>query len=395
MNHPPPLMNYPAPPTNPQAPMMVLPGPTMILPGPMMILPGATMIPSGPTKASPNLAATQNPAVPQNTAATHLFTDSIFQIKPTQTETQGPKPNATPPKVQKFRLRLGVDENSVAWHVWNIRQHLRRITSPPDSTAPVVHSVANPKSKPGRPRKLMQTPLPYPTFLQSTFPQPTLSQPTPIAHVGGVTMDVPSVDSTEDRKPEGGMVVGDDVVMEDVGNVSEVSIWQAVKQNPRNRKRKKIDGVEVSLPGKNRSAVDKMPPRPRAKATQTPETIDRSPVVPPAVLPDSDMPLAPVDMPSSTPPPMRSIPMPSAPHAKPPTLEPDHSTRGPLSDVPPNPRPGMQQRSDQPGFSCDAVIRKLLEATDWTPPRMEHLSFINSEEQEAAMALENLRKGGM
>ncbi|KAL0945002.1 Hst3 protein [Colletotrichum truncatum] len=299
--------------------------------------------------------------------------------KPKPTEEALPKPPPQRP------MAVRDDKTSAAWLTWKVRAELRRITgnqipAPSSPTAPRVT-----KPRPKRSRKSAPAALPRPTQLNTCNDAPNLrsdilDQPTSVAQ-----------EKTDDKQAQSESAAAVDVAM---AVAEENSILAAVKLNPRKRKRKTIDGVEVSFTGTPRSApAAKALPRPTAQQVKTPHSKAKPLVVSPKILSDIQR----VSLDSLILPPLQMNQAPEATPSKPPPLEPIHSPTGPLTEISPNTQIRVQQRPTEPFFYCDALINKLVRAPEWTPLRglgpVKPKNSQSAKEAEAAMALEGLKKG--
>lgn len=342
--------------------------------------PNATVGPDEYSKATE--PETLERTAPPQLEVTLATTDKAVKIEPACKETARPRPAAAKPTPQR-PMAVRDDKTNAAWATWKVVTELRRIVSHdqvPPSPSPAAFRVEKLKTK--RARKSAPAALPQPSHDTSPF---QLRPASP--HV-----------KEELREPEpaqDGKAGTADVVM---SGTEENSILAAVKLNPRRRKRKTIDGVEVCLPGLPRlnAAANALPqPTPQNVKTRQPKNrpVLVSPVSPKIL---SDIRRAPMD--SLKLPPLQTNEAPIAVPSKPEPLEPVHSPTGPLSTMSPNVQTGIDLRIANPFYLSDPLLYRLANAPDWTPLR--NLGFMRprgrkqfEQEADAVMALQGLKKG--
>ncbi|CAI0649267.1 unnamed protein product [Colletotrichum noveboracense] len=288
----------------------------------------------------------------------------------------------TPPKSSPQRpMAVRDDKTSAAYLTWKIRMELRRIsgTETPPSTCSAPSKVSKPRTK--RSRKSAPAARPEPSQPNINPDDAQGSQEVPVgtledAHNSIATSGLPRSD-----------LVVEDVVM---SGVEVNSMVAAVKLNPRKRKRKTIDGVEVSFTGTPRSTSARALPRPTPKVKVS-RSKDKPLVVSPKILSDIQR----VSTEDSVKlPPLRMSQMPEATPSKPPAMEPVHSPPGPLTDISPNSQSRVVHRRrtiSDPFYLSDVLINQLVRAPGWTVPQCIQIEAQSQKEAEAAMVLEGLK----
>ncbi|KAI8305380.1 hypothetical protein K4K59_012219 [Colletotrichum sp. SAR11_240] len=310
--------------------------------------------------------------------------NSSVKVESTQDEQLQQKKASqdTPPKPSPQRpMAVRDDKTSAAYLTWKIRMELRRIsgTETPPSTCSAPSKVTKPRTK--RSRKSAPAALPEPSQPNSNPDDAQGSQAVPV----GTLEDARNSIATSDL-PRSDLVV-EDVVM---SGVEVNSMVAAVKLNPRKRKRKTIDGVEVSFTGTPRSTSARALPRPTPKVKVS-RSKDKPLVVSPKILSDIQR----VSTEDSVKlPPLRMSQMPEATPSKPPAMEPVHSPPGPLTDISPNSQSrGVHRRRtiSDPFYLSDVLINQLVRAPGWTVPQCIQIEAQSQKEAEAAMVLEGLK----
>ncbi|KAI8200255.1 NAD-dependent histone deacetylase HST3 [Colletotrichum sp. SAR 10_76] len=310
--------------------------------------------------------------------------NSSVKVESTQDEQPQQKKASqdTPPKSSPQRpMAVRDDRTSAAYLTWKIRMELRRIsgTETPPSTCSAPSKVTKPRTK--RSRKSAPAALPEPSQPNINPDDAQGSQEVPVgtledAHNSIATSGLPRSD-----------LVVEDVVM---SGVEVNSMVAAVKLNPRKRKRKTIDGVEVSFTGTPRSTSARALPRPTPKVKVS-RSKDKPLVVSPKILSDIQR----VSTEDSVKlPPLRMSQMPEATPSKPPAMEPVHSPPGPLTDISPNSQSRVVHRRrtiSDPFYLSDVLINQLVRAPGWTVPQCIQIEAQSQKEAEAAMVLEGLK----
>lgn len=312
--------------------------------------------------------------------------------KPAKQREKGPKaPKTAVPKTTPRRpMAVRDDTTNAVYLVFKVMAELRRITDNkpvPPSSSPV--SLRTEKPKPRRKKKSAQA------VLSQTSESSPQQHPVTTLHLGPTTstveQDVPQSEARRDTR-----VVAEDVTM---SGTAESSILAAVKVNPRTRKRKKIDGEEVFVPGMPRPTLAV-----KTLLCTTPQKVKRpsakskaalvSRASPPKTL--SDMQRA--SMESLTLAPLRTTGASVSTPLKLQPLEPVPSPpTGPLSVMSPNSRARLGPRVGDPFFRSDCVVQELVKASGWTQPRslgfMPLMSSQFNKETDAIMALQGLKEG--
>ncbi|KAI8156674.1 NAD-dependent histone deacetylase HST3 [Colletotrichum sp. SAR 10_70] len=311
--------------------------------------------------------------------------NSSVKVESTQDEQPQQKPKAsqdTPPKPSPQRpMAVRDDKTSAAYLTWKIRMELRRIsgTETRPSTCSAPSKVTKPRTK--RSRKSAPAALPESSQPKSNPDDAQGSQEVPV----GTLEDAHNPIATSGL-PRSDLVV-EDVVM---SGVEVNSMVAAVKLNPRKRKRKTIDGVEVSFTGTPRSTSARALPRPTPKVKVS-RSKDKPLVVSPKILSDIQR----VSTEDSVKlPPLRMSQMPEATPSKPPAMEPVHSPPGPLTDISPNSQSRVVHRRrtiSDPFYLSDVLINQLVRAPGWTVPQCIQIEAQSQKEAEAAMVLEGLK----
>ncbi|KAI8276335.1 hypothetical protein K4K60_007813 [Colletotrichum sp. SAR11_57] len=310
--------------------------------------------------------------------------NSSVKVESTQDEQPQQKKASqdTPPKSSPQRpMAVRDDKTSAAYLTWKIRMELRRIsgTETPPSTCSAPSKVSKPRTK--RSRKSAPAARPEPSQPNINPDDAQGSQEVPVgtledAHNSIATSGLPRSD-----------LVVEDVVM---SGVEVNSMVAAVKLNPRKRKRKTIDGVEVSFTGTPRSTSARALPRPTPKVKVS-RSKDKPLVVSPKILSDIQR----VSTEDSVKlPPLRMSQMPEATPSKPPAMEPVHSPPGPLTDISPNSQSRVVHRRrtiSDPFYLSDVLINQLVRAPGWTVPQCIQIEAQSQKEAEAAMVLEGLK----
>ncbi|TQN69811.1 NAD-dependent histone deacetylase HST3 [Colletotrichum shisoi] len=312
--------------------------------------------------------------------------------KPAKQREKDPKaPKTAVPKTTPRRpMAVRDDTTNAAYLVFKVMAELRRITDNkpvPPLSSPV--SLRTEKPKPRRKKKSAQA-VPSQTSEPSTQQHPVTT-----LHLGPtmstVEQEVPHLEAKPDTR-----VVAEDVTM---SGTAESSILAAVKVNPRTRKRKKIDGEEVFVPGMPRPtlavksllcATPQKVKRPSAKSKAV--LVPRA--SPPKTLPDMQR----ASMESLTLAPLRTTGASVSTPLKLQPLEPVPSPpTGPLSVMSPNSRARLGPRVGDPFFRSDSVVHELVRASGWTRPRslgfMPLMSSQLNKETDAIMALQGLKEG--
>ncbi|KAI8271109.1 NAD-dependent histone deacetylase HST3 [Colletotrichum sp. SAR 10_98] len=320
----------------------------------------------------------QGPAESRGPANSSVKVESTQDEQPQQKKAS----QDTPPKPSPQRpMAVRDDKTSAAYLTWKIRMELRRIsgTGTPPSTCSAPSKVIKPRTK--RSRKSAPAALPEPSRPDSNPDDAQGSQAVP----AGTLEDARNSIATSDL-PRSDLVV-EDVVM---SGVEVNSMVAAVKLNPRKRKRKTIDGEEVSFTGTPRSTSTRALPRPTPKVKVS-RSKDKPLVVSPKILSDIQR----VSTEDSVKlPPLRMSQMPEATPSKPPAMEPIHSPPGPLTDISPNSQSRVVHRRrtiSDPFYLSDVLINQLVRAPGWTVPQCIQIEAQSQKEAEAAMVLEGLK----
>ncbi|KAK2730878.1 hst3 protein [Colletotrichum kahawae] len=333
-----------------------------------------------PRDQEPELQTTETQET-QGPAESRVPANSSVKIESTQDEQPQQKPKTsqdTPPKPSPQRpMAVRDDKTSAAYLTWKIRMELRRIggTETPPSTCSAPSRVTKPRTK--RSRKSAPAALPEPA-------QPNIN---PDDAQGSLE----TLADVQNQMATSGLTRSD-LVVEDVvmSGVEVNSMVAAVKLNPRKRKRKTIDGVEVCFTGTPRSASAKALPRPTPKVKVS-RSKDKPLVVSPKILSDIQR----VSTEDSVKlPPLRMSRMPEATPSKPPALEPVHSPPGPLTDISPNSQSRVVHRRrtlSDPFYLSDVLINQLVRAPGWTVPQCIQIEAQSQKEAEAALVLEGLK----
>ncbi|WQF80878.1 Putative Sirtuin family, DHS-like NAD/FAD-binding domain superfamily [Colletotrichum destructivum] len=312
--------------------------------------------------------------------------------KPAKQREKGPKaPKTAVPKTTPRRpMAVRDDTTNAVYLVFKVMAELRRITDNkpvPPLSSPV--SLRTEKPKPRRKKKSAQA-----VLSQTSESSPQHHSVTTL-HLGPTTStvehEVPQLEARRDTR-----VVAEDVTM---SGTAESSILAAVKVNPRTRKRKKIDGEEVFVPGMPRPALAV-----KSLLCTTPQKVKRpsakskavlvSRATPPKTLPDMQR----ASMESLTLAPLRTTGASVSTPLKLQPLEPVPSPpTGPLSVMSPNSRARLGPRVGDPFFRSDSVVHELVKASGWTQPRslgfMPLMSSQLNKETDAIMALQGLKEG--
>ncbi|KAJ0167142.1 NAD-dependent histone deacetylase HST3 [Colletotrichum tanaceti] len=312
--------------------------------------------------------------------------------RPVKQKGKGPNaPKTAGPKVTPRRpMAVRDDTTNAVYLVFKVMAELRRITD--NKPMPLSSSPASLRTEKPKPRRKKKSTQAVPSHTSESNPQ---QHPVANLLLGSTTFTVEQeIPQLEARRDTG--IVAEDVIM---SGTAESSILAAVKVNPRTRKRKKIDGEEVFVPGMPRPTLPV-----KSVLCTTPQKAKRPPakskaalvsrVSPPKTL--SDMQRA--SMESLTLAPLRttvgsvSTPLklqPLEPVPSPPT--------GPLSVMSPNSRARLGPRVGDPFFRSDSVVQKLVKASGWTQPRslgfMPLMSSQLNKETDAITALQGLKEG--
>ncbi|KAL2753136.1 hypothetical protein ACRALDRAFT_1083581 [Sodiomyces alcalophilus JCM 7366] len=379
-------------------------------------VPDNTLTPTETLHADRDLDTNQ-PSNPRKSRPKNRLTDQPGTSSVGKRDTQ-PKPPPQRP------MSMRDDKVNAAYLTWQITRDLRRISGHPVS----IDTFSTPSQKPSRASRAVKDKAPStPTCPPpSRIPLPSSAihvkvkrepnrprKPLPSSPVNNVQPKPVEEKKPRQRKRAAGWVYmpadaadtrgGPEAPSSVQGEAThdpatssptaarpsdEQSILTAVKSNPRRRKRRMIDGVEVSLPTATRRPTpvkgsSEPPPPGNTLTTNLPRPILPPPIpspsrekprrphartshrLPPLLL-HEPVELAPIRQPQ-----LRPLgDQPPAPPLKPTPLEPSSPPAGPLATLSPNATLRPAIKSSAPFAYFDSLVNQLKQPPDWTfkPP---------------------------